>query len=226
MGLIHSTCAWRRVSSVCARSRSVTSVVSNCDVMNCSPPGSSVGGTFQARVVGWAAFPPPGDLPDQGTEPTYPAAPALAGRFFFFFFFTTTEPPGKCKLSVGDPLKLPGAVTASKQAKHSGMGWSKRIHGHLQGPSFKQRLASSLSTHSVTVIPCWKKLLPQNSQVAEFLRPGPSRFIAGPLSISEPHVTWPSGLFGFESFLPSHLCRPSSGSLDLPPTVSGTPPSI
>ena len=34
-------------------------------------------------------FPPPGDLPDPGIEPT---SPALAGRFF------TTEPPGKpCK---------------------------------------------------------------------------------------------------------------------------------
>ena len=31
-------------------------------------------------------FPPPGDLPDPGIEPT---SPALAGRFFI------TEPPGK-----------------------------------------------------------------------------------------------------------------------------------
>ena len=34
-------------------------------------------------------FPPPGDLPDLGIEPSSPASPALAGRFF------TTEPPGK-----------------------------------------------------------------------------------------------------------------------------------
>ena len=34
-------------------------------------------------------FPPPGDLPDPGIEPTSPASPALAGEFF------TTEPPGK-----------------------------------------------------------------------------------------------------------------------------------
>ena len=32
------------------------------------------------------SFPPPGDLPDPGMEPT---SPALAGGFF------TTEPPGK-----------------------------------------------------------------------------------------------------------------------------------
>ena len=34
-------------------------------------------------------FPPLGDLPNPGFEPTSPAAPALAGGFF------TTEPPGK-----------------------------------------------------------------------------------------------------------------------------------
>jgi len=35
------------------------------------------------------SFPPPGDLPDPGIEPSSPASPALASRFF------TTEPPGK-----------------------------------------------------------------------------------------------------------------------------------
>ena len=34
-------------------------------------------------------FPPPGDLPDSGIEPTSPVSPALAGRFF------TTALPGK-----------------------------------------------------------------------------------------------------------------------------------
>ena len=33
-------------------------------------------------------FPPPGDHPDPGMEPTPPVASALAGRFF------TAEPPG------------------------------------------------------------------------------------------------------------------------------------
>ena len=33
-------------------------------------------------------FPPPEDLPDPGTEPTSPVAPALAGEFL------TTAPPG------------------------------------------------------------------------------------------------------------------------------------
>jgi len=41
-------------------------------------------------------FPPPGNLPNPGTEPT---SPASAGGFF------TTEPPGKPYLSFGSEIK-------------------------------------------------------------------------------------------------------------------------
>ena len=34
-----------------------------CDTMDCSPPGSSVYGIFQARTLEWIAIPPLGDLP-------------------------------------------------------------------------------------------------------------------------------------------------------------------
>ena len=37
----------------------------------------------------WLPFPPSGDLPDPGIQPTPPVASVLAGRFF------TTKPPGK-----------------------------------------------------------------------------------------------------------------------------------
>ena len=40
--------------------------------MNCSPLGSSVHGISQARVLEWAAFPSPGDLPNTGIEPVSP----------------------------------------------------------------------------------------------------------------------------------------------------------
>ena len=56
------------------------------DLMDCSPQDSSVHGIFQARVLEWVAFPPPGDLSDPGIDPE---SSALAGGFF------TTEPPGK-----------------------------------------------------------------------------------------------------------------------------------
>ena len=50
-----------------------------CDPIDCSPPGSSVHGIFQARVLEWVAFPSPGDLPDSGIEP---GSPALQVGFF------------------------------------------------------------------------------------------------------------------------------------------------
>ena len=60
-----------------------------CDPVDYSPPGSSVHGILQPRILEWVAMPSPGDLPDSEMEPTSPVSPALAGRFF------TTEPPGK-----------------------------------------------------------------------------------------------------------------------------------
>jgi len=52
--------------------------------MDCSPPGFSVPGIFQARILEWVAIPFSRDLPDPGIEHT---SPALAGGF------VTTEPP-------------------------------------------------------------------------------------------------------------------------------------
>ena len=51
-------------------------VVSDYDPMDCSPPGSSVHGILQARVLEWVACLPPGDLPDTGTEPGFPTLQA------------------------------------------------------------------------------------------------------------------------------------------------------
>ena len=48
------------------------------DLINCSPPGSS--------VLECLPFPPPRDLPDPGIEPS---SPSLAGKFF------ASVPPGK-----------------------------------------------------------------------------------------------------------------------------------
>ena len=55
----------------------------------CSPPGSSVHGISQTRILEWVAITPSGDLTDPEIKPMSPASPALAGGFF------TTEPPGK-----------------------------------------------------------------------------------------------------------------------------------
>ena len=50
--------------------------------MDCSPPGSSVHGILQARILEWVAMPPSRDLPDPGIEPESLMCPALAGKFF------------------------------------------------------------------------------------------------------------------------------------------------
>ena len=44
--------------------------------MDCSPPGSSVHGILQARILEWVAMPSPGDLPDPGIKPRSPALQA------------------------------------------------------------------------------------------------------------------------------------------------------
>ena len=48
-----------------------------CDPMHCSPPGSSLHETLQARILEWVAFPSLGDFPDPGIEPMSPMSPAL-----------------------------------------------------------------------------------------------------------------------------------------------------
>ena len=48
-----------------------------CDLMDCSPPDSSVHKIFQARILEGLPFPPPGDLLDPGIESESPVSPAL-----------------------------------------------------------------------------------------------------------------------------------------------------
>ena len=57
-----------------------------CNPMDCSPPGSSVHGIFQARILEWVAISFSKVSSGPGTEPV---SPSLAGRFF------ATEPPGQ-----------------------------------------------------------------------------------------------------------------------------------
>ena len=47
-----------------------------CDPVDCSPPGSSVRGISQARILEWVAILPPGDLPDMEIEPGSPTLQA------------------------------------------------------------------------------------------------------------------------------------------------------
>ena len=53
--------------------------------MDYSSQGSSVNGIFQARILEWLPFPPPGDLPKPGIEPASLVCPALTGGFLTTF---------------------------------------------------------------------------------------------------------------------------------------------
>ena len=53
-----------------------------CDPTDCSPPGSSVHGNFQARALEQLPVPSIGGLLDPGIEVAFLASPALVGKFF------------------------------------------------------------------------------------------------------------------------------------------------
>ena len=55
--------------SACMHAKSLQSCPTLCDPMDCSPPGSSVHGILQARILEWVAMPSSMDLPDRGMEP-------------------------------------------------------------------------------------------------------------------------------------------------------------
>ena len=60
-----------------------------CDPVDCSPPGSSVHGSLQARILEWVAVPSSRGPPHPGIGPASFMAPALQEDP------CTTEPPGK-----------------------------------------------------------------------------------------------------------------------------------
>ena len=60
------------VRNLSVHAKSLQSCPTLWDPMDCSPPGSSVHGIFQARILEWVPFPSPGDPPDPGIEPTSP----------------------------------------------------------------------------------------------------------------------------------------------------------
>ena len=62
--------------------KSLQSCLTLCDPMDCSPPGSSVHGIFQGRILEWVPMPSSRDPPNPGIEPPSLMSPALAGGFF------------------------------------------------------------------------------------------------------------------------------------------------
>ena len=71
-----------------------------CNPMDRSPPGSSVHGISQARILGWFAISSSGGSSDPGVKPTPLASPALAGGFF------TCRAPGESRPAPGAGCKV------------------------------------------------------------------------------------------------------------------------
>ena len=64
-----------------------------CNPMDCSPPGSSVHGILQARILEWVAIP----FSRVSSWPKVEPRSSALQEDFFFFFFLLSEPPGRNK---------------------------------------------------------------------------------------------------------------------------------
>ena len=129
----HSNLKERQCQRMLKVSEVTQSCPTLCDPMDCSLPGSSVHGIFQARVLEWVAisfwsglpFPSPGDLPDPGIEPRSPALQADA---------LPSEPPGKPEQQISTPV--PWVKLRNLGFKHPprGFQWTL-IREHHSPPS-------------------------------------------------------------------------------------------
>ena len=100
--------------------------------MDCSPPGSSVHGILQARLLEWAAVPSSRDLPNPGIKPESLTSLALSGGSL------ALESPGKrVQVQSGQitneiprDQELPTAILKSRKQKR---GLQSKA-GHCSGP--------------------------------------------------------------------------------------------
>ena len=63
-----------------------------CNTMDCSPPGSSIHGILQARILEWVAMPFSRESSQHRDRTCGSCGSCIEGKFF------TTEPPGKLPL--------------------------------------------------------------------------------------------------------------------------------
>ena len=69
---------------VCVRvhAKPLKSCSTLCDLLDCSPPGPSVHGILQARMLEWVALPASGGSADPGVEPASHYVSCITGGFF------------------------------------------------------------------------------------------------------------------------------------------------
>jgi len=85
--LLKKLCKENRYLHVSMHAKQLQSCPTLCDLMDCSPPGSSVHGISQARILEWVAisFSRGSSRPKDQTHVSYVSCVA---RQIFFFFFT------------------------------------------------------------------------------------------------------------------------------------------
>ena len=97
--------------------------------MDCSPPGSSVHGILQARILAWVAMPSPRDLPHPGIRPTSFMSPTLAGGFF------TVSVTWEAQCPPRTAERLDKALEERSQALREKEWWPRAANG-LLSPSY------------------------------------------------------------------------------------------
>ena len=103
-----------------------------CDSMDWSPPGSSVHGTLQARILEWVGIPFSRDFPNPGIEPGFPALKADS---------LPSEPPGKPTWGISS-VQYSRSVVSNSLRPHESQ------HARLPCPSPTPRVHSDSSPSS------------------------------------------------------------------------------
>ena len=86
------------IGIICVSTKSLQSCPNLCNPMNCSPPGSSVHGTLQARTLEWIFMLSSRYFPNSRMELASLKSTTLADVFF------TTSPPGKPNIVIKNAI--------------------------------------------------------------------------------------------------------------------------
>ena len=101
------------------------------DPMDCSPPGSSVDGILQARILEWVAIPfSRGVFLDQGTEPKSPAlqADSLPFKLLLLLLLSRFSRVWLCATPETEAHQAPPSLGFSRQEHWSGLPFPSPMH--------------------------------------------------------------------------------------------------
>ena len=114
----------------------------------CDPVGYTVHGILQVRILEWVAFPSPGDLPNPGIEPRFPALQAAS---------LPAEPPGNPKNTGVGSLSLLQWIFPTQESNR-GLLHCRRIPYQLsyQGAISKESAFNSGDVRDAAPSPGWE----------------------------------------------------------------------